>query len=89
MNDMVPVFGEVTIWWGWHQPLQMTRCAVAPLRKRNGKDTYRGGWEQVGVRKLAQELLITCIASDRYSAEALQNVENGKKEEKEYVYVYN
>ena len=50
--------------------------------KRNGKDTYRGGWEQVGVRKLAQELLITCIASDRYSAEALQNVENGKKEEK-------
>ena len=57
--------------------------------KRNGKDTYRGGWEQVGVRKLAQELLITCIASDRYSAEVLQNVENGKKEEKEYVYVYN
>lgn len=57
--------------------------------KRNGKDIYRGSWEQVGVRKLAQELLITCKASDRYSVQALQNVENGKTEEKEYVYVYN
>ena len=48
--------------------------------KRNRKDMYRGSWEQVGVRKLAQVLLITCIASDQYSAEALQNVENCKKE---------
>ena len=55
--------------------------------KRNRKDMYRGSWEQVGVRKLAQALLITCIASDQYSAEALQNVENCKKEEKEYIYM--
>ena len=55
--------------------------------KRNRKDMYRGSWEQVGVRKLAQVLLITCIASDQYSAEALQNVENCKKEEKEYIYM--
>lgn len=57
--------------------------------KRNGKDMYRGSWEKVGVRKSAQELLITCMASDRYSVEALQNVENGKTKEKEYVSVYN
>ena len=55
--------------------------------KKNRKDMYRGSWEQVGVRKLAQVLLITCIASDQYSAEALQNVENCKKEEKEYIYM--
>ena len=53
--------------------------------KRNGRDMYRGSWEQVGVRKLAQELLITCIASDRYSVEALQNVENVRRKKNMYM----
>ena len=53
-NDMVPVFGEVTIQWGWHQPLQMTRCTVAPLgRSRKASQWW---WPWVRCSRCQQEV---------------------------------